>query len=81
VTDSLREEALAVGCGALREHGEIPRALYEVYMQFRLRFIQECGLMDSPPGGAAWVEALCIARALERAVAADWATTILEARR
>lgn len=77
IRDDLGDEAQAVALTALRDHHDVPSALYEVYMHFRERFIAEHGLLDSPPGGPVWVEALSEARALELSVGASWASAIL----
>jgi hypothetical protein len=65
----------------LREqHGDIATALYETYMHFRGRFIEERGLMDAVPGvGEIWAEALADACALRDHVTQRWADLIVAA--
>jgi hypothetical protein len=76
--DQLEAEALDVGLCALQsQRDRIPEALYSVYSHFRMKFIEERGLMDSAPGvGAVWEGALADARRLEAHVSECWARTI-----
>jgi hypothetical protein len=77
----LEDEALQIGLASLaRGQGDIPTALYSVYVAFRLRFIDERGLMDAAPGaGDQWHRALADARELERHVQQLWASMIARA--
>jgi hypothetical protein len=74
----LEDDAIQIGLDALqRENGNIPNALYLTYQAFRMRFIQERGLMYAVPGvGDIWREALQDARTLERYVTTRWAAAI-----
>ena len=76
--DALDEDAATIGIGALQRDGNIANALYAVYQAFRLRFLEERGLMDIVPGRCeASCEALTDARALEAHVCTQWASLIL----
>jgi hypothetical protein len=77
--ESLHHEALRLGAAALRERpGQVACALYLVYDAFRLRFLEQRGLMDSVPGrDADSADALADARRLEQYVAARWSETVL----
>lgn len=79
--ESMQREAISIATEALKqEQGNIPNALYKVYMAFRERFLEERGLMDTAPGGhASSVEALEDARLLEFYVCQQWASIILAA--
>jgi hypothetical protein len=52
----LEDQASQIGLASLaRGEGDIPGALYSIYVAFRLRFIEERGLMDAAPGaGDQW---------------------------
>jgi hypothetical protein len=77
----LEDQASQIGLASLaRGEGDIPGALYTVYVAFRLRFIEERGLMDAAPGaGDQWQQALADARELERHVQQRWASMIAHA--
>jgi hypothetical protein len=77
--ESLHHEALQIGVAALRDRpGQVACALYLVYDAFRLRFLEERGLMDSVPGrDANSADALADARRLEQYVAARWSEALL----
>jgi hypothetical protein len=76
----LEREALRIGIAALRRGEGVADALYLVYSAFRVRFLEERGLMDEVPGrGFASREALEDARILERHVCDEWRTIILAA--
>ena len=76
--DALDEDAGTIAIGALQQDGNIANALYAVYQAFRLRFLEERGLMDQVPGRCeASGEALTDARALEAHVCTHWASLIL----
>lgn len=79
--EDLEQEALDYALAALHRHdGVISEALYETYIHFRERFIEQYGLMDSLPGfGERWREALTDARQLEAHVTQVWATAIAQA--
>jgi len=73
----LESDALDLGLIALeREHGNIPNALYRVYMTFRQRLIEERALRNAPDAKDAWCEALLDARQLEAFVNDAWAGMI-----
>jgi hypothetical protein len=77
--ESLQHEALRLGVASLRERpGQVACALYLVYDAFRLRFLEQRGLMDSVPGrDANSTDALADARKLEQYVATRWAEALL----
>lgn len=77
--DALHREALSIAREELKsECGDIPNALYKTYMGFRMRFLEERGLMDSVPGrDASSIEALEDARLLEFYVSQQWVSAIL----
>jgi hypothetical protein len=79
--EALQREALQLGMAALRERPEqLADALYLVYSAFRLRFLEERGLLDIVPGhDTASAEALQDARVLERYVAESWGESLLRA--
>lgn len=78
--DQLEALAIEVGLAAIHDtDGNIPEALYQVYEHFRAKFLEEYELLDSPPGGRVWDEALKDARILERHVSECWATAIVHA--
>lgn len=74
----LEQEALTAGRLALRaEHGNLPNALYRVYMTFRERFLNQRelhGAQQERPDE--WVEALVDARQLEAFVNDTWVSLI-----
>lgn len=60
------------------ENGDIPNALYRVYMHFREKFIEERGLMDVTPGTTIeWLEMRQDAMKLRDHVAQCWGTAIV----
>ena len=79
--ERLHEEALQLGVAELQlERSRIADALYVVYSVFRLRFLEERGLLDGIPGkDAASAEALQDARVLENYVAERWSEILLAA--
>jgi hypothetical protein len=74
----LENEALAIALNALDlEHGNIPNALYAVYMTYRTQFIRERSLpMGTANPSAALSDALLDARQLEAFVNDAWAMAI-----
>jgi len=78
--DALDADAITIAIDALQRDGNIANALYAVYQAFRLRFLEERGLMDSVPGRCeASCETLADARAIEAGVCSEWRSLILAA--
>ena len=78
--DALHADAVALALRALRKDGNVANALYAVYAAFRLRFLEERGLMDEVPGrseSSKW--ALADARVIEAYVCEEWRSVILAA--
>lgn len=77
------QKALREGRHALEARGDqIEQALYDVYMHFRVEFIERYGLMDTAPrSSVAWDEALADAEALREHVRQRWARAIFESYR
>lgn len=74
----LNAEAIAVGLEAVEKNGKLYEAMYEVYMHFRMKFIEKYKLMDDAPHSSPmWVEALQDAEALRDYVSQRFSDTIL----
>jgi hypothetical protein len=76
--ERIDEEALALAEELLRrERGQIPHALYLLYMHFRDRFIEERGLVRADHDDARWREALQDAATVADGVMSRWTEAIL----
>ena len=75
----LETESLREGQRALQDRGgQIEHALYDVYIHFRMKFVEQYGLMDTAPRSKiTWEEALTDAEILREHVRQRWAAAIV----